>query len=91
MLRFIYLLTRTIHPVTTAFACICFYLAASTSDFYVTELGQTEPESVQMLITFGLVMLIPCVIYSALNLLLEIARIRVRAKKGAKKHNAIHR
>lgn len=90
MLRFIYLLSKAIYPGTTFLACISFYVAASTSDYYVMELGQKEPESVQMLITFGLVMLIPCVIYSALNLLVAIARKRVRAKKGAKKHNAIH-
>ena len=85
MLRLIYLLSKAIHSVTTIIACICFYLAASTSDYYVMSLGQTEPDSFYWFLLAGAVMLIPCVIYSIFNLLLEIARSRVKAQKGTRK------
>ena len=92
MLRFIYLLSKAIYPGTTFLACISFYVAASTSDYYVMELGQTEPEIFKYFMIGGLILLIPCVIYSLLNLLVEIAKARVAKKaKVRRKHNAIHR
>ena len=85
MLRLIYLPTKVIHPVTTFFACISFYFAASTSDYYVMSLGKTEPESFYWFLLAGAVMLIPHVIYTLFNILLEIARARVKKQKGARK------
>jgi hypothetical protein len=37
---------------------LCF-MGMSTSDFYVIELGQTEPASVWVMVGIGVVMLIP--------------------------------
>ena len=85
MLRLIYLFTKLIHPVTTFLACISFYFAASTSDYYVMSLGKTEPDSFYWFLLAGAVMLIPCIIYSIFNILIDIARKRVKAQKGARK------
>lgn len=84
MLRFIYLLTKLIHPSTTILACVNFFLAAGISDYYVMELGQTEPAMFKYLLICGFVLLIPAVIHAMFNLLIELARME-------KKHNALHR
>lgn len=74
----IYRFTKKVHKITLFIGLVCLMLASSTSDFYILEMGTTEPEIVGRLITAGLIMVIPSVIYAVLKMLKE------------KKTNGIH-
>lgn len=50
-----------------AIGFICLFLGTSTSDYYVMELRQTEPEYVWQLITVGVVLMVPAAINAFFN------------------------
>jgi hypothetical protein len=67
----IYRICKKVYKTSAGISLLLFYLAASVSDFHVVELGQAEPDSVNTLIVWGVVFLIPMVLYGILK---EIAR-----------------
>lgn len=52
---------------SAALALFCWYLAASTSDFYALELRQPDPASVGHLVLAGALLLTPTVFHIAVN------------------------
>ncbi len=63
----IYRFFRKVHKLTAFMGITLLLIASSTSDLYVVELGQSEPEIVGRLITIGLMFLMPSAIYLLLD------------------------
>jgi hypothetical protein len=57
-----------------AIGIMCWFAGASTSDYYVMELGQSEPGSVHRLFIVGTVLMIPMAIHIIKEKILDYFR-----------------
>lgn len=53
---------------------LCWIAGASTSDYYVVELGQTEPSNVHRLLVVGAVLMIPMFVHIIKEKILDYFR-----------------
>lgn len=63
----IYRFFKAVHGFTAFIGLMLLFMAASTSDLSVIELGQKEPESVGTLLVWVVILMIPTAIYLALD------------------------
>lgn len=63
----IYRFFKKIHAFTAFIGILCFYLSASVSDFSVEIERTPEPSSAETYITWGVILMLPTVIYLILN------------------------
>lgn len=56
-------LLKTFRNLTAVVALLCWLSAAGASDFYVMELGQSAPASVDTMIITGLLLMVPMALH----------------------------